>query len=45
METPLRILVIDDDTAITDTLVLIFRSAGFQALGEYSTADALLCGR
>jgi DNA-binding response OmpR family regulator len=37
---PFRVLVIDDDPQITDTLVLILRSAGFQAIGVYSAGEA-----
>ena len=37
---PYRILVVDDSRQITDTLVLILRSAGYMAIGVYSAAEA-----
>jgi DNA-binding NtrC family response regulator len=40
MITPPKILVVDDDASITDTLVLIFRSAGYDSLGVYSAEEA-----
>ncbi|MGH9593099.1 MAG: response regulator [Bryobacteraceae bacterium] len=36
-----RILVVDDEEAIADTLALIFRSNGYEALTAYSAEQAL----
>jgi DNA-binding NtrC family response regulator len=35
-----RILVVDDEPSITDTLVLILNQSGFQAAGYYDPTDA-----
>jgi len=36
-----RILVVDDERVITDTLALIFSNEGYQARGAYSAEEAL----
>ncbi len=38
-----RILVVDDDRLVADTLVLVFQKNGFQALATYSGEEALEC--
>ncbi len=40
MPEAMKILVVDDDVNVTDTLVLIFRSAGYQCLGVHSAGEA-----
>ena len=40
-----RILVVDDECLIADTLGLIFRKHGFEAQVAYSAKDALECAR
>ncbi|SRR5579862_963907 len=37
----MRILIIDDEKAIADTLVLIIRNAGYDAIAAYDGATAL----
>ena len=36
-----RVLVVDDDKLVADTLSLVFRANGFEAEARYSVADAL----
>lgn len=36
-----RILIVDDDRLVADTLALIFAKSGFQALASYSADEAL----
>lgn len=36
-----RVLVVDDDRLVADTLALIFQKNGFEALASYSGEDAL----
>lgn len=38
-----RILVVDDERTIADTLALIFRKHGFDARATYSAEQALAC--
>lgn len=38
-----RILVVDDERMIADTLTLIFRKHGFDARATYSADEALAC--
>lgn len=38
-----RILVVDDDHLVADTLALVFQKNGFEALATYSGEDALEC--
>jgi DNA-binding response OmpR family regulator len=40
-----RILIVDDETMIADTLQLIFAQHGFEARAEYSAECALKCAR
>jgi CheY-like chemotaxis protein len=40
-----RILVVDDECLVADTLGLIFRKHGFEARVSYSAKDALHCAR
>jgi len=40
-KTSRRILIVDDEHVITDTLVVIFSNAGFEAQGTYSAEEAL----
>jgi CheY-like chemotaxis protein len=40
-----RILVVDDERLVADTLRLIFSKHGFDAKAVYSVDDALLCAR
>ena len=40
-----RILVVDDERLVADTLGLIFRKHGFEARVSYSAKDALHCAR
>jgi DNA-binding response OmpR family regulator len=40
-----RILVVDDETLIADTLGLIFRRHGYEAKVSYSADEALECAR
>ncbi len=39
--TPKRILVVDDETPIADTLTAIFRNAGYEAVAAYDGFSAL----
>jgi DNA-binding response OmpR family regulator len=36
-----RVLIVDDERVITDTLVVIFGQSGYEAKGAYSTEEAL----
>jgi len=38
-----RILVVDDDRLVADTLSLVFQRHGYEARTAYSTEDALKC--
>lgn len=40
-----RILIVDDEHVIADTLRVIFGKVGFEARAAYSTEDALLSAR
>jgi CheY-like chemotaxis protein len=40
-----RVLVVDDDRLVADTLALIFEKNGFDAKAAYSADEALLCAR
>lgn len=40
-----RVLVVDDDRLVADTLALIFRKNGFDVRTAYSADEALLCAR
>src|ERR1700678_84096 len=40
-----RVLVVDDDRLVADTLTLIFERNGFQATAVYSADEALECAR
>src|ERR1700733_6112522 len=40
-----RILIVDDEELIADTLGLIFRQHGFDARTAYSASEALQCAR
>lgn len=40
-----RILVVDDERLVADTLTLIFRRHGYEAKVAYSADDALRCAR
>jgi CheY-like chemotaxis protein len=40
-----RVLVVDDDRLVADTLALVFDKSGFEARAVYSADDALVCAR
>jgi CheY-like chemotaxis protein len=40
-----RVLVVDDDRLVADTLSLIFEKSGFEAKAAYSADEALECAR
>lgn len=40
-----RILVVDDDRLVADTLSLVYRANGYDARARYSTADGLECAK
>jgi CheY-like chemotaxis protein len=40
-----RVLVVDDDRLVADTLTLIFEKSGFAAKAAYSADEALDCSR
>jgi CheY-like chemotaxis protein len=40
-----RVLVVDDDRLVADTLTLIFDKSGFEAKVAYSADEALKCAR
>lgn len=40
-----RVLIVDDDRLVADTLCLIFRKSGFDAKPTYSADEALQCAR
>ena len=40
-----RVLVVDDDRLVADTLTLIFERNGFAAKAAYSADEALKCSR
>jgi len=40
-----RVLVVDDDHLVADTLTLVFRKSGFDAKTAYSADEALSCAR
>jgi len=46
MELPTqRVLIVDDDTMVADTLTLIFRKSGWDVRVCYSAKDGLICAR
>lgn len=42
---PLRLLILDDDPAVADSLVIMLRRVGFQASAFYSDEDAISSAR
>ena len=40
-----RVLVVDDDRLVADTLSMIFIAHGFEAQARYSAGEALACAR
>jgi DNA-binding response OmpR family regulator len=40
-----RVLIVDDDQLVADTLTLIFEKNGFKAKAAYSADEALKCAR
>jgi CheY-like chemotaxis protein len=40
-----RVLIVDDDRLVADTLTLIFGKSGFEARAVYSAEEALICAR
>jgi CheY-like chemotaxis protein len=40
-----RVLVVDDDRLVADTLALVFIKSGFEAKAAYSADEALTCAR
>jgi DNA-binding response OmpR family regulator len=40
-----RVLVVDDDRLVADTLALVFNKSGFESRAFYSADDALTCAR
>jgi CheY-like chemotaxis protein len=40
-----RVLIVDDDRLVADTLALIFAKSGFESIASYSTDEALECAR
>ncbi len=40
-----RVLIVDDDRLVADTLALIFGKSGFDVRAAYSTDEALACAR
>lgn len=40
-----RVLVVDDDRLVADTLTLVFTKSGFEAKTSYSADHALVCAR
>jgi DNA-binding response OmpR family regulator len=40
-----RVLIVDDDHLVADTLTMIFEKSGFRARTAYSADEALLCSR
>jgi DNA-binding response OmpR family regulator len=40
-----RVLIVDDDRLVADTLALIFGKNGFEAKAVYSADQALICAR
>lgn len=40
-----RVLVVDDDRLVADTLTLVFAKSGFDAKAAYSADEALVCAR
>ena len=40
-----RVLVVDDDRLVADTLMLVFSKSGFEAKTSYSADQALECAR
>jgi CheY-like chemotaxis protein len=40
-----RVLIVDDDRMVADTLALIFRKSGFDSRAVYSADQALQCAR
>lgn len=40
-----RVLIVDDDTMVADTLTLIFQKSGWDVRVRYSAKDGLACAR
>jgi CheY-like chemotaxis protein len=40
-----RVLVVDDERLVADTLTLVFSKSGFEARAAYSADDAMECAR
>ena len=40
-----RVLIVDDDTMVADTLNMVFQKNGFDARSSYSANDGLNCAR
>jgi DNA-binding response OmpR family regulator len=40
-----RVLIVDDDRLVADTLTLIFKKSGFDAKTTYSADEAMQCAR
>jgi DNA-binding response OmpR family regulator len=40
-----RVLIVDDDTMVADTLNMVFQKNGFNARTSYSASDGLACAR
>ena len=40
-----RVLIVDDDTMVADTLNMVFKKNGFDARSRYSANDGLACAR
>jgi DNA-binding response OmpR family regulator len=45
MHTMQKVLIVDDDRLVADTLALIFGKNGFEAKAVYSADQALICAR
>ncbi len=40
-----RVLIVDDDHLVADTLTLVFEKSGFEARAAYSAEEGLRCSR
>ena len=40
-----RVLIVDDDTMVANTLALIFKQRGYEARSCYSAKEGLICAR
>ena len=40
-----RVLIVDDDTMVADTLTLVFQKSGWDVRVSYSAKDGLVCAR